>query len=112
MDDRISYIVPAYNAADTLTEAITSIEQGNLEPGDEIVVIDDGSRDATWDLAQRLARGQPAMLLCRHGKNKGSANAGRNTGIDAAKNDLLFNLDADNLLVPGSVKQLREHLVK
>ncbi len=46
----------------------------------------------------------------RHNHNRGTAAASRNTGIDQATNDLLFCLDSDNVLAPGSVAGLREHL--
>ncbi len=103
----VSFIVPAFNAAETLEETIASVLDGNLLEGDEIVIVDDGSSDSTRDLAWALAQSNVHIRLVQHQHNRGSANAARNTGIDHASNDFLFNLDADNVLLPGSVGALR-----
>jgi glycosyltransferase involved in cell wall biosynthesis len=108
---RISFIVPAYNCEDTLAESIASIYNGNFTPGDEVIIVDDASTDATFALASHLALRYPAVRLARHSINKGSAAAGRNTGIDASSNELIFCLDSDNVLVPGSVPGLKSHLL-
>ena len=106
----VSFLVPAFNAADTLREAVASIVDGNLLDGDEVIIVDDGSTDDTLQVAEQLALSSPAVRVTRHLRNKGSANAARNTAADCATNDLFFNLDADNRLVPDSVIALRQHL--
>ena len=106
----VSFLVPAYNASDTLHEAVTSILDGNLLEGDEVIIVDDGSTDDTLRIAHELERSSSAVRVTRHLRNKGSANAGRNTAADCAMHDLFLNLDADNRLLPGSVLALREHL--
>ena len=101
MDDvSISVIVPAHNAAPYLAEAIDSIRAqayGNLE----IVVVDDGSTDATAEVA--AAEG---VRLLR--QPQGGAGAARNAGLELARGDLLAFLDADDLWTEGKLRaQLR-----
>ena len=94
MDDVcVSVIVPAHNAAPYLAEAIESIQtqaHGNLD----IVVIDDGSTDATAEIAAvdgvRLRR-QPQR----------GAGAARNAGLALARGEFIAFLDADDLWTAG-----------
>lgn len=102
----ISFIVPAYNCADTLHQAIDSIFNGNFGMNDEIIIIDDCSTDETPQVIKEIALNKSGVVTVRHSKNKGSAAAGRNTGIKISKNELIFCLDADNLLYPGSIPAL------
>lgn len=107
----VSFIVPAYNCADTIGQTIDSIFDGNLDPDDEIILIDDASTDATPKTLGKIRDERPSVILLRHAQNKGTAAASRNTGIEAAKNDLVFCLDADNLLAPRSIGPLAEYLL-
>lgn len=109
--DSVSYIMPAYNCADTIEASIASILDGNLAPGDEVSVVDDASTDDTLGVVEGLAGQHDGIIVLRHLLNKGSAAAGRNTAIERACNGLVFCLDADNILVPGSVAKLKEHLL-
>lgn len=94
----LSVIIPAHNAERFLREALDSVfAQEIAEP--EVVVVDDGSTDATASVAEGYGRGvrvfrQPAS---------GSARA-RNTGLDATHGDLIAFLDADDLWVPEKTR--------
>lgn len=107
--DPISYFLRCYRCAATVEASVASILNGNLRPGDEIVMVEDGSEDGTWDVLQSLASRHPDIRLVRHKTNRGGAVAG-NTAIRHARHSLLFCLDSDNLLVPGSVPRLQAHL--
>jgi glycosyltransferase involved in cell wall biosynthesis len=107
---RITYIIPAYNCADTIRETVASVFDGNFLTGDEIILIDDCSTDNTPGILREIEESRGAVRVLRHNHNRGTAAAGRNTGIDQATNDLLFCLDSDNILAPGSVTGLCEHL--
>lgn len=107
----ICFIIPAYNCADFLPEAIDSIFDGNFTLGDEIIIIDDASTDNTFKVAKSLQKIHHQIKIFRHHYNKGSAAAGRNTGIDNSKNDLIFCLDADNVLCPNSIPRLKKYLI-
>jgi glycosyltransferase involved in cell wall biosynthesis len=90
---KLSVIIPAYNEAATISEIIGRVRATGL--ADEIVVVDDGSTDATPALlAQLQSAGQPALKLLRHEKNRGKG-AGMRTGLAAVSGELVLVQDAD-----------------
>lgn len=91
MSVEISVIIPAYNAAPFLRNAIDSAMRQSLPPL-EILVVDDGSRDETAAIAGSY--GPPVRCLQRE---NGGLSAARNTGIHAARGEWLALLDADDL---------------
>ncbi len=101
----ISYVIPTYNYEKYITDSILSIVHGNLKMGDEIVVVNDGSTDGTAELLQRLQKKYSSIRVINQKKNSGGA-AARNTAVSNARHDLIFCLDSDNLLMPGSVQKL------
>lgn len=86
---KVSVYIPAYNAAEFLASCIESLLAQTLSP-DEILVVDDGSQDASAEVVARY----PGVTLIRHGINKGLA-AARNTAMRAARNELVASIDAD-----------------
>lgn len=88
---RISLIIPAWNAAATLAETLDSVASQTLQPG-EVIVVDDGSEDATVQIA-RTHRLQPELIRKAHS----GAPATLNAGIRQASGDCLAFLDADDL---------------
>ncbi len=112
MEPSISFIMPCFNCSDTVDASIRSILETNLTKGDEIILIDDASTDDTYDKLQAYTRQYDFIKLCRHNINKGTAAAGRNTGIDHARNELIFCLDADNILKPDSIRELKKFLLQ
>ena len=107
----ISFITPAYNCAETVRETVESIFNSNFNAGDEVILINDCSTDNTSQVLTELQAQYPAIRILNHRVNKGTAAASRNTGIEQSNNDLIFCLDADNVLVPNSVPKLKEHLL-
>jgi glycosyltransferase involved in cell wall biosynthesis len=105
---KASVIVPAYNAASTLPECLEGLltQQGQINL--EIIVVDDGSTDATAAVARRYT-GQGVKLLQQ--TNAGAA-AARNTGIRAARPDSAFILftDADCIPCPDWANRLAQAL--
>ncbi len=84
----VSVIIPAYNEARDLPRCLATLRDQTHRPA-EIIVVDDGSTDATADIARSFAG---VTLL--HGDHHGSG-AARNTGAAAATGDVLAFLDAD-----------------
>lgn len=106
----VSFIIPAYNCETTITDTLDSIFAENFAEGDEVVVIDDCSKDNTKQILQRYSVERHPLVIVEHLVNKGGA-AARNTAIENAKNGLIFCLDSDNILKPNSVPKLREFLL-
>ena len=111
MKSAVSFIIPAYNAEDTLKESVDSILNGNIEDGDEIIIVNDCSTDKTQSIAEQLSRKYGMLKVVNNPKNIGCP-ASRNVGIREAKNDLIFNLDSDNILPPNSISDLKGSLIK
>ncbi len=97
-DILISAIIPSYNSAEMLTDAIASV-LAQTRPPDEIIVVDDGSEDGTAEVCARLG----TDIHYIHQDNAG-ASAARNTGIEAAGGDWLAFLDADDLWDPKKLE--------
>lgn len=107
----ISFIVPCYNCETTLAESVDSIFDGNFSEGDEVILVDDCSNDATPDLICQLKDKYAGIISTRHNINKGSAGASRNSAIDISKNELLFCLDSDNILMQDTISILKGFLI-
>ena len=86
----ISAIIPTYNNAAFIKDAVLSIQQQSV-PVTEIIIVDDGSTDNTAQVIQSL-KGNIHYI---RQQNQGPS-AARNTGIKAAKGDLIAFLDADD----------------
>lgn len=106
----VSFFVPAYNCASTLSESIQSITATNMLPDDEIIIVDDGSTDDTCECAQQLVSQDDRIRFLRHRWNRGGATA-RNTAVEAARHAVLFCLDSDNVLEQNSIGPLRKFMV-
>lgn len=101
---KLSIIVPAYNAEDTLAQCLTAIGAAVGQAQDcEVIVVDDGSTDQTAQIAQRF----PVRLL-RSEHNEGRLRA-REKGARAAQADLLLFVDA-RVLLPANALQVLEAL--
>lgn len=95
---RFSVIIPAYNSEGTIADAIDSVLAQSW-PAHELIVVDDGSSDATADRVR--AYGDRVRYI--HQPNAG-VSAARNHGIRAANGDWLAFLDADDLYLPDRLR--------
>ncbi|MBN8590140.1 MAG: glycosyltransferase [Anaerolineae bacterium] len=95
----ISVVIPCYNQATFLANAIGSLLT-QTRPPDEIIVVNDGSTDNTAEVAGRY--GPPVKLINQ--ANRGLAGA-RNTGLQACTSDLIAFLDSDDTLEPTSLEK-------
>jgi len=109
MPHNISFFIPAYNCSKTIEDAILSILETNFSIGDELVIVNDCSTDNTAEVLDKCVTRYPSIKVIHHTRNKGGA-AARNTAIENSQNELLFCLDADNVLETNSIKPLKEYL--
>lgn len=102
---KLSVILPCYNEEDNLKRIPAELmpELRGLECDFEIVIIDDGSKDKSYEVAAGL--GIPEMRIVRHEKNRGVGQAFR-TAIANIGSDLAVILDADFTFHPKYIKDL------
>jgi glycosyltransferase involved in cell wall biosynthesis len=99
---KLSVVMPVYNEANTLEEIVARVKAGGL--ADEIVMVDDGSKDASPEILKKLD-GKDGVRVITHEKNQGKGAAVR-TGIQAATGDLILIQDADLEYDPRDYKKL------
>ena len=100
----ISVIIPAYNAAEFLADAVQCIWDQNY-PELEVILVDDGSTDDT----PRVAASFGGKVRYTRQENQGPGSA-RNHGLRLARASLIAFLDADDLWPPYTLKLLGSHL--
>lgn len=106
----VSIIIPAYNAALTLPEAIRSAI-GQDFTDREIIIVDDCSTDATGRVAREFAASHTEIKVISKEKNEGYA-AAVCTGIEAAKGKYVTFCDADDTMLPGGLSVLAKPALK
>ncbi|WP_415803462.1 glycosyltransferase, partial [Isoptericola cucumis] len=105
---RVSVVMPVYNAADTVEEAVRSAFAQSLPPEQvEIIAVDDGSSDDSLAILRRLQRQHPRMQVFTQAPS-GTAAAPRNAGIEASTGRHLFFLDSDDLLTPTALEKMAD----
>lgn len=99
-----SIVIPAHNAAAFLGEAVASA-QAQTARAIEILVVDDASTDATWEIAGVLAAADPRIRPLRRPR-QGGVSAARNAGLAQARGRWIALLDADDLFLPRRIEAL------
>jgi len=104
---KVTVAMPAFNAAAFVCEAVESVlaqDFGSFE----LLIVDDGSRDATWRHIQKYASHEKVRLF-RNDTNLG-AGATRNRLLSLARGRYVTPCDADDLLLPGALRRLSGYL--
>lgn len=100
IEPTVSVVIPTYNAAAYLSEAIESV-LAQTYPAAEVIVIDDGSEDEAPKLAAAYA-GRITYVR----QERGGPSSARNAGILAARGEWVAFLDADDIWMPNFLKEL------
>jgi glycosyltransferase involved in cell wall biosynthesis len=100
----VSVIMPAYNAAPFIGQAIESVLHQTYSQV-QLIVVDDGSRDDTAAIAERYARADSRVTLMRN-SNSGKPSIVRNIGLARATGEYLSFLDSDDYWHPTRVERL------
>jgi len=92
----LSIVVPLYNEADSVTPLYRGIKDALAPLGlrHEILFVDDGSRDGTFEVASRLAAADPQLRVIRFRKNYGQTPA-MVAGIEHAGGEVIITMDGD-----------------
>jgi glycosyltransferase involved in cell wall biosynthesis len=97
-----SIVIPTYQAADLVGDAVESA-LAQTQPALEVIVVDDGSTDATADVLRHF--GERITVIRK--ENGGEASA-KNAGITAARGDFVAILDADDVFLPRRIQRLAD----
>ena len=107
----VSVLVPAYNERENIPELVRELcamfDRHGLDG--EIVLVDDGSTDGTWEAAEEAGRSEPRLRLLRHRANMGKAEA-MMTGNEVARSDTVVLYDADMQHSPEDIPRFLEKM--
>jgi len=108
---KLSVIIPSYNYADFVGEAVKSILDQNVHVY-EIIIVDDGSKDNTSTVVDDLrSKFTESNISYLYQDNQGVSTA-RNNGFEQSSGDYLLFLDADDKLLPGSLETIYTEINK
>lgn len=99
----VSVVIPCYNVADYVAEALDSVLAQDY-PWLEVIVVDNNSTDGTLAVLRQYEAQFPDKIRVLSEKKQG-APAARNTGWRAARGEWIQFLDADDLLLPGKISR-------
>ena len=98
MDAHISLIVPVYNVEQYLPRCLASIQAQTIFDQTEVILVDDGSTDASGRICDEFAA-QHANVRVLH-KGNGGVSSARNAGLDAATGAFIGFVDSDDFVEP------------
>ncbi|MBA4135736.1 MAG: glycosyltransferase [Opitutus sp.] len=105
----LSFVIPLYYSAETIRPLVHEIESLPIEGGHEIVLVNDGSRDATTAVCRELVRtARVPITFVNHARNFGEHNAVL-TGYRHARGAHIVNLDDDGQNPPAEALRLWRH---
>lgn len=105
----VSVVVPVYNMEAFLPETLDSILASDY-PNFEVVVVDDGSKDASYRIACDYAKKDQRVRA--YTQPNGGACAARNQAVRLAKGEFILPVDADNLIEPGLITDSVKEILK
>lgn len=100
---RLTFIIPAYNAAETVSDTLRSL-QGQTRPNWKAIVVDDGSTDTTCEVANDIACDDERVSV--HSIQNGRVCRARNFGLDLADTEWVCFLDADDWVSNEFVEEM------
>jgi len=109
----LSIVVPLFNEEESLPELTAWIRRVCLEHGYsyEVILVDDGSTDASWEVVQQLRAADPQIKGIRFQRNYGKS-AALNEGFKAAEGDVVITMDADLQDSPDEIPELRRMILE
>lgn len=108
----LSIVVPLYNEAESLPELVAWIDRvaraNNLSY--EAILVDDGSKDGSWEVIESLKRSYPAVRGIGFARNYGKS-AALYCGFEAARGEVVITMDADLQDSPDEIPALRRMIL-
>lgn len=109
----ISIVIPLYNEEESLPELTAWIERVVLahQLSYEIIMIDDGSTDGSWEIVEQLSSRNPQVKGIKFQRNYGKS-AALNEGFKAASGEVIITMDADMQDSPDEIPALRNMIIE
>jgi len=108
-DKNVTILIPAYNEEKSIAKTIESIKSVDYPKNKlEIIVIDDGSKDSTHQIAKKYASTESPKIRVITKPNGGKGSA-LNVGIEEAVGEIIITMDADTFVQKDAVKRLMSH---
>lgn len=105
----VSVIVPVYNVENYVSECLESIVRQDFSGSLEIIVVNDGSTDASASIAHSFEQFDCVRVI---DQKNGGLSAARNAGLSLARGKYLMFVDSDDILAPGYIESLQNELQK
>jgi len=108
---KISVIIPMYNEEDNVLRTLLEVNSVMKDYNDyEIIVVDDGSEDDTFRLAEEVSSHNPHVCVYKQPVNMGMGRALR-TGFEKSDGDIIITIDADLSYSPSHINKLASELI-
>ena len=109
----ISVVVPLYNEQESLPELVEWIDRGARENtlSYEVIMVDDGSSDDSWQVVEQLKEKYPAIKGIRFARNYGKS-AALYCGFAEAEGEVVFTMDADLQDSPDEIPEMRRMILE
>ena len=105
----LTFVIPMYNSAETIAALVRDIAALSIDEGHEVVLVNDGSADRTFEVCRELVRTLPIPItVVEHARNFGEHNAVL-TGWRHARGRYIVNLDDDGQNPPDEAVRLWQH---
>lgn len=106
----VSVLVPCHNEAECIQETVAALQALDY-PAFEIILINDGSTDATPRMLDEMAAGDPRIRVVHQARNQGKA-VGLNTAAAVARHDYFLCIDGDSIVDPHCLRWMMRHLLR
>ena len=110
MKEKLSIIIPAYNAENCIERCLDSILDQDYHNEIEIIVVNDGSTDSTGSILNKYQKQIPSVFRIITKENGGVSSA-RNAGLDAATGDWIWFCDADDYICKNGLSYVLNSFV-
>ena len=99
-------IIPCYNEGKTIEETIKSVLNAGYKNLKKIIVVDDCSKDDSYEIIKSLAKKYPKVMAVQTPKNTGNAAGSKNYGAKFADTEFIGFTDGDSFLEKGSIDKM------
>jgi len=102
----LSMIVPCYNEGETIEKTIKSILDAGYKGLKKVIVVDDCSKDNSYEIIKKIAKKYPLVMAVQTPKNTGNAAGSKNFGAKFAETELIGFSDGDSWIEKGSIDKM------